>query len=304
MITDSEYLSGLISEPYVRSSFAPDLFCEIRCIRGKSIVRKWFPIDRAGCMSASRLCTRMSEHSNAYVGVLPRKGQNGTAGGVVTAGWLWCDVDAGYGSEKDVVDLVKQSCLPKPQITVMSGSGGLHLYWKLTELVPLPDDAARVAFKSVLRRVCHHIGGSLPGPHADLSSAEAAHLLRVPNTLNHKHSPPRSVRAFWTEADPKSLLWWRANLVPEPIPPSNKLTTRPNQSPDLTRRYEGLWRWASVPFPEGQRHKNLVGAAVWLVRELNLPKDIALEILTRKAEASTGSHQIKHDEVIRMVQWV
>ncbi len=72
----------------------------------------------------------------------------------------------------------------KPSMVVHSG-GGLHCYWLLSEPVDLTTKAAE--FKKLLRSIARAIG-------ADLSSAEPAHVLRVPQTFNHKYNPPREVR--------------------------------------------------------------------------------------------------------------
>ncbi len=71
----------------------------------------------------------------------------------------------------------------KPSMTVHSG-GGLHCYWLLADPVDL--QARAVEFKNMLRSIARAIG-------ADLSSAEPAHVLRVPQTFNHKYNPPREV---------------------------------------------------------------------------------------------------------------
>ena len=73
----------------------------------------------------------------------------------------------------------------QPSAIVTSG-GGLHVYWLL--IVPLdlqtPDNVAYA--KQLLCMLCHALGG-------DPSSAEPAHILRVPGTSNFKYDPPRPV---------------------------------------------------------------------------------------------------------------
>jgi hypothetical protein len=75
--------------------------------------------------------------------------------------------------------------LLKPSIVVNSG-GGLQVYWLLWEPIDLqvPGEAERA--KSLLRRLTLALGG-------DLNAAEAARILRVPGTLNHRYTPPRQV---------------------------------------------------------------------------------------------------------------
>jgi hypothetical protein len=71
----------------------------------------------------------------------------------------------------------------KPSITVHSG-GGLHCYWLLAEPMDLQARAAEC--KKLLRSIARAIG-------ADLSSAEPAHILRVPQSFNYKYDPPREI---------------------------------------------------------------------------------------------------------------
>ena len=87
---------------------------------------------------------------------------------------LWCDLD----QPLDLLDWPE--AVPWPTAIVESGRGW-HCYWRLSEPVD-PDEAAALS-----RALAEKLGG-------DLAAADAARLLRVPGTLNHKYQPPRPVR--------------------------------------------------------------------------------------------------------------
>jgi hypothetical protein len=97
---------------------------------------------------------------------------------------LFADVDFKRTPETEARVRIARLALP-PSAIVHSG-GGLHLYWFLREPADLPDEAERV--KGLLRRLAFVVGG-------DLNSAEPAHVLRLPGTLNHKpeYGSPRPV---------------------------------------------------------------------------------------------------------------
>lgn len=120
------------------------------------------------------------------------------------AAWVrstWIDMDVGeqkaadglgYLSQRDALGALKEflttTGLPAPTLIVNSGNG-IHAYWVFTQDVPAAL-WARVArmFKGVLHEL---------GVHADPSrTADAASVLRPPETLNHKdktHPKPVTV---------------------------------------------------------------------------------------------------------------
>jgi hypothetical protein len=263
--------------------------------------REWFVLNETGICGAVRHALRLSEKFETYFGVLPRVGRRGTKEDVRAAGWLWADVDGGDGEVDGALDLVGRSALPAPHIRVVSG-GGLHCYFRLSEVVRLDDAEERRRFKELLKRLCRAIGGTSPAPHADSSRADTASILRVPGTLNNKRqTEPRPVTLlhFDLDAEAKSFAWWGANLPALPAPPAKPLAV--NASP--MAQAEGLLKWARTPYPEGKRHKDLASAAAWLVRTVGLPKPQAEELLLIKAQASPGMRTITPDEVRGIVQW-
>jgi hypothetical protein len=73
----------------------------------------------------------------------------------------------------------------RPSALVLSG-GGVHVYWWLHEPLDLRAQQGRDFARLLLRSLATFLG-------ADIKSAEPAHILRLPGTLNHKYAPARPV---------------------------------------------------------------------------------------------------------------
>jgi P4 family phage/plasmid primase-like protien len=109
---------------------------------------------------------------------------------------IWVDVDVKAGSARHyatqgdawaaISAFYKKVGLPKPSIIVDSG-GGLHIYW--TSDRPLSLDEWRpyaAGLKALLLQ---------EGVKCDAGlTTDAARILRVPGTFNHKYDPPREVK--------------------------------------------------------------------------------------------------------------
>ena len=105
---------------------------------------------------------------------------------------FWLDIDCGegkpYATQADGIEALKHFCadvgLPKP--TLVDSGRGVHVYWALKEAITRPQ------WKSVadrLKTVCHE-----RGLQADPArTADAASILRIPETLNTKGDPPLDV---------------------------------------------------------------------------------------------------------------
>jgi hypothetical protein len=105
---------------------------------------------------------------------------------------FWLDIDCGegkpYESQGDGVQALKHFCedlgLPKP--TLVNSGRGVHVYWALQEAI------TRQQWKPVadrLKVICHE-----RGLHADPArTADAASILRIPETFNTKGDPPLDV---------------------------------------------------------------------------------------------------------------
>ncbi len=138
------------------------------------------------CMS------QQSEYAQKTNGKLKavRKATNATW---LKAIWIDCDVKPRdpkhYHTLTEAFDALDafrdKISLPFPSMIVNSG-GGLHVYW--ISDVPMPPDEWRSyadGLKALLLR---------EGVKCDTGlTTDAARLLRVPGTLNHKYDPPRRV---------------------------------------------------------------------------------------------------------------
>lgn len=121
---------------------------------------------------------------NVYFAVAARKDwTNGRLENCSVIRCLFADLDFKLFESESKAWQSLESFPLKPSVTVHSG-GGLHCYWLLAEPMDLQARAAEC--KKLLRSIARAIG-------ADLSSAEPAHVLRVPQTFNHKYNPPREV---------------------------------------------------------------------------------------------------------------
>ena len=112
---------------------------------------------------------------------------------------FWLDVDCGAGKpymdQAEGLEALKKFCkdagLPKP--TLVNSGRGLHVYWPLTEPVSRKE---WVNVAKVLKSKCAEFEFE-----ADPSrTADAASILRMPDTLNHKAEPPLDVKLMLLSA--------------------------------------------------------------------------------------------------------
>lgn len=187
--------------------------------RSQTRMREWFLLSATEAAAAHALGA--AARTDVYMGVLPRSGRKGGQADVPMAAWLWADVDGGAEGWQGSVALVKKSGLPRPHLAVVSG-GGVHCYWRLSDVERLDSDRDRQAFKELLQRLCKAIGGEKRQAHADSSRADSASILRVPGTWNWKRrEEPRAVQLVRCQMEAKaySLTRWEATLPAMPLPP-------------------------------------------------------------------------------------
>jgi hypothetical protein len=107
---------------------------------------------------------------------------------------LFLDIDCGpdkpYPTQLDAVKALlnfrRQYGIPNPSAVINSG-GGLHVYWGLDRTYSR-DEWLPAAHK--LKEACLGFGVAID----PVVTADAARILRVPNTNNYKQSPPLQVR--------------------------------------------------------------------------------------------------------------
>jgi hypothetical protein len=126
---------------------------------------------------------------------------------------LYLDLDC--GPEKDYPDqheamqalrrFVKATSLPKP--LVVNSGRGLHVYWPLTEPVTTGD---WMPVATRLKAAC----AALNFPCDTTATTDAARVLRVPGTHNHKDNPPKPVAVLMDGDDPSELSHLSRLLAP------------------------------------------------------------------------------------------
>ena len=164
----------------------------IVAIRGKVVKH----IAVTSAEQAERAAHEISRRGwDAYFAPAAFCGQYRRQADAVDVGSLWVDLDCGegkaYDGPKEALAALLTWCRANnvPDPTHIVGSGyGLHCYWRLD--APVPHDVWKpvaVQLKRALR---------VGGVHADPArTADAASILRVPGTLNHKDpQAPRPVK--------------------------------------------------------------------------------------------------------------
>lgn len=173
---------------FLSEMFSPykEGYIELRCLRGtgdrKKVEKAWFPVTAPE--RAAEAALKFSDSGlDVYFGVLPRDSTaNGKKANVSQAAVAWLDVDFKNTPREDAEARLANDA---PDLVVHSG-GGLHCYWKFTQVFPLDGDKAVRRFEASLEKRIASIGG-------DPSAKDASRVLRVPGTLNYKYSPPRVV---------------------------------------------------------------------------------------------------------------
>ncbi len=194
----------------------------------------------------------LGRHRDVYVGCAPRTRRHGGRDAVERAFVLWADCDG----EDAVAALAEFE--PAPSIVIGSGTASnCHAYWPLTE--PL----ARDELEGANRRLAYALG-------ADLASADAARILRVPGTFSHKHQPPTPVDTIRLEPERQLHAGDVVGALPDP-PASARAAFAPAEAraddpllaiaPDVyVRRLLGVEvpRHRKVPCPfHADRHASL-----------------------------------------------
>ena len=305
----SQFLSELFS-PYPKES---GLLCEVRCLSLDDASPpniRYFGLTHLSNAAAFAQSQKLSH--NVYMGVLPRMrkappGKGGLDKDVQDAAWFWCDVDRGDGTDDEMLQFLEhlRSRMPCPRMIAFSGSG-VHLYWRLPFPLSLAEEEARDVATSLLRRIPLAVGIGPNGIHADKSCQNFSRILRLPQTLNHKHPPAAPVFGATTPAcDMLTLEEWDKVLPWLPLP-AHKTRSRMKVA-DLSAMGAGvpvgILAWAETGYPEGSRHQDLVGAAAWLRRSTDLPEQVAHDLFLTKAGNSTGLRSITPQELDKVWKW-
>ena len=131
-----------------------------------------------GLSQISPFC-QQHQKSHLYFGIATRDGKGGGVDNLVDIPAVWCDADFNKTAKEILKSNLKRFPF-KPSIIVASG-GGVHFYWLLKE--PTQD------YKTV-EDINHRIATQLQG---DEHACDAARILRIPDTTNHKYPAPCKV---------------------------------------------------------------------------------------------------------------
>jgi len=220
--------------------------------RHRRVARLWSRPEAHG--EISRWLAHRGAFLDAFFGVARRDGRGGGKPHLVSLPALWADVDHATVWVPPEV--------PSPTAVVFTGRGH-HLYWALEHALELSPDRIG-AVDRLLRGLARQVGG-------DPGCAEAAHLLRIPGTLNAKYRPP--VLASLLTLEPARRYAIEALVPfaePEPAPEDGRPRgwTGPPPAPRegaLARVLEecGFLRWAG-------EHQAEVSEPLWYAALTNL----------------------------------
>jgi len=153
--------------------------------------------DIYACMSSQREHdTRTSKSTGKTFKIAMRSADN-----AVELRSLFVDIDVKPDAYKDTREALEAlnafreaTDLPRPTMAVLTGSGGLHVYWVLDTPLPVKDWLP----------LAHALASAIKkhGLKADTQcTVDAARILRIPGTFNHKHNPPKPVKLLGTPLD-------------------------------------------------------------------------------------------------------
>jgi hypothetical protein len=188
-------------------------------------VRKLSTLDIYICMSSQRLA-RVEKHNGREWNAAMRIGSNAVA---LKALYADLDVkDGAYENTREALAALYSFCdgirLPRPTVLVQSGSGGLHAYWVLDQALSVNE------WKPLAHALSHALQAHKV--HCDTGcTVDSVRILRVPQTLNYKHDPPREVKLGpMVEHDyPVEQLWSALEPFRTMVATSPALPPKPHQ---------------------------------------------------------------------------
>ena len=125
---------------------------------------------------------------------------------------LDCGLGKDYKTQEEAIQALKSFCmkfkLPRP--TMINSGRGVHVYWFLTEPVGLQN---WLSVSSRLKALCSQ-NNLLADPAV---TADAARVLRIPNTHNYKTNPPTKVDLFGNEMTEAIHIDYFAELLGEDV---------------------------------------------------------------------------------------
>jgi hypothetical protein len=180
----------------------PGRFLDVRWRTPAGLMRRRF-LPAGAIEDAARLLTRMAARNDVYVGVALRDGHvHGGRAAISHSHLAWVESDDQGTAERLL------SFPHPPTMVIASGTPGhLQLYWLLDRPCPVGE------VESGHRRLARALAG-------DPACADAARILRPPETLNHKHNPPRTVTLLAFRKDARVTLAQLTDGLPEDPDPA------------------------------------------------------------------------------------
>ena len=231
--------------------------------------------------------------TDVLLGVLPRRGEDGTAGGLRRGTCLWVDLDLPHEADSATAAWHRLARFAvRPSAVVHSGRG-LHAYWRLRESVPLEGLTARHGFGDALRALALALGG-------DRAATDAARVLRLPGSLNHKYDPPRPVSVLAIDQTHRVALDELTAALP-PVPPRTEpVDASPIPSPSTAED-----RWVSRLLiegaPRGQRNAACARLAGYLLSRTLPPDVVTAIVLSFAARCRPPLPPAEAEQVVRSI---
>jgi hypothetical protein len=177
---------------------SPDLFHQIGILDRQYNRFKNLPVD--GATDAVAQAQKLSsEGAEVYFACAEYLTPDSRVAANASGAWaFWADIDCGedkaaagkgYATVEEAEVALSKFCkdagLPKPTHIIHSG-GGLHVYWVVDGEIDRDTWQSYARKLKGLTKACGFLAD-------DSRTADIASVLRMPDTLNHKYSPPRPV---------------------------------------------------------------------------------------------------------------
>ena len=184
-LSETPRAAQLVFLHLLAQSPGPSGFLDVRWRKHGGPMRRRF-FDARELEGVAQLLTRLAQHNDVYVGVALRDSDvHGGRAAIGGAHLVWVESD-----DPRTAPRLGAFAHP-PTMVVASGTPGhLQLYWLLDERYPIEE------IESANRRLALTLAG-------DAGCADGARILRPPETLNHKHDPPRPVTLLLHRPQPR-----------------------------------------------------------------------------------------------------
>jgi hypothetical protein len=245
--------------------------------------------DLGDWQSVSKWCMKYA-HDNLYLSVATRNG-GGTKDHIVEIPSVWADIDFKDYPDKDTAKRTIYEFPLRPSVMLETG-GGYHAYWRFKE--PATKDEIP-EIEKILKALADHLG-------ADQSVTDASHILRLPETINHKYENKPAVKVVWDNReleynphdfdDPLSLYKLERVRVQTPLLTAKKHDLE-SQVRD-TAGQNGTLRDITPPvnFSTGH-HDNTLFKIAWHLAKGFMPEEQTQQVIEYIAETLDPKNETK-----------